>query len=522
MAESAISEWEGELAAATNNCGDDEGEEDLLQVAVMMYQRACLVLETKAESDDEATVLLVAAIDALWETATGGQAGGGSADITALGEDERSIMGEAQLLVGRLLEWKEPDKSLERFRIATECNPAHPEAHLQLARLSWKRAELPEDLAEVERLLRKAIELSGEEGEDGDEGEEDEGEDDEEEDGDEEEDDDGTWKEASRLLARLLYQTPARAEEARTIASRLGFKVSLAHSLTSTDFTAAAAAAAAGAGAVTADWLPGAAPPSGDTTPPPSSLLHSSPPVRAFDNALPPAMLAHLRQALRPGAPFWAEHRYDSPMTGFFSYCHDLGHMDDEDEDEDEDEEREGEENKKKDGGGGEQHGDGSLGKILRHIRRTAAAAVPSLRRKVRFAEWWAHSRPHSNGHKLHYDYCVDPATGKVRHPLVSTVTFLQTSELSAAVASSSSSSASSPSSSSSTMGGGGGAAPPQRVGGPTLITDQTMERDRTTQGWLVPPADNRLCVFDGNLLHCVLPGVAAGASETMKIEAAP
>ena len=65
--------------------------------------------------------------------------------------------------------------------------------------------------------------------------------------------------------------------------------------------------------------------------------------------------------------------------------------------------------------------------------------------------------------------------------------------------------------------------------GGPTLVTDQTMAGDddspttttttttTTTsqstgsgaaQGWLCAPRRNRMLVFDGTLLHCVLPGI--------------
>ena len=50
--------------------------------------------------------------------------------------------------------------------------------------------------------------------------------------------------------------------------------------------------------------------------------------------------------------------------------------------------------------------------------------------------------RPHSNGHKLHYDYVVDQTDGSVRHPLASTVTFVTAD-----------------------------------CGGPTLVTDQRMDR---------------------------------------------
>jgi hypothetical protein len=51
----------------------------------------------------------------------------------------------------------------------------------------------------------------------------------------------------------------------------------------------------------------------------------------------------------------------------------------------------------------------------------------------------------------------------------------------------------------------------PVVTGGPTLITDQTIQNSRASKGWLALPRTNRLVCFDGRLLHCVLPG--AGAS---------
>lgn len=40
---------------------------------------------------------------------------------------------------------------------------------------------------------------------------------------------------------------------------------------------------------------------------------------------------------------------------------------------------------------------------------------------KASHAEWWAHCRPHSNGHQLHYD-SEDEGRGVVRHPVASAV----------------------------------------------------------------------------------------------------
>jgi len=134
-----------------------------------------------------------------------------------------------------------------------------------------------------------------------------------------------------------------------------------------------------------------------------------------------------------------------SPGTGFFSFCHDL---------------REG-------------PTDG-IGQVLHSVWARACAAIPAAKR-ARYAEWWAHCRPHSNGHKLHFDFVQPPHANRPLHPLASTITFVSA-----------------------------------ECGGPTLITDQRVG-GLTNKGWLVSPKENRLVVFDGSLLHCVLPGCGVG-----------
>lgn len=119
-------------------------------------------------------------------------------------------------------------------------------------------------------------------------------------------------------------------------------------------------------------------------------------------------------------------------------------------------------------------------------------------------AEWWVHSRTHGSGHQLHYDMDegrLRTSRGKdVRHPLVSTILYLSP-----------------------------GSTPFEQ---PTLVTTQRFRQLHKTSdtfksisllgnddenesdykendggGWLIYPAENRLCFFDGELLHGVVPG---------------
>lgn len=40
---------------------------------------------------------------------------------------------------------------------------------------------------------------------------------------------------------------------------------------------------------------------------------------------------------------------------------------------------------------------------MIRAVHARAAAAFPAAA-EARFAEWWAHCRPHPSGHQLHFD----------------------------------------------------------------------------------------------------------------------
>ncbi len=178
--------------------------------------------------------------------------------------------------------------------------------------------------------------------------------------------------------------------------------------------------------------------------------------VAGLDGALPASMTAHLAACFAPGSPFFREHRYHSPSTGYFSYTHALS--------------------------GADAPAACAFEQCLAAVRAIAASLRPAVA-EATHAEWWAHCRPHSSGHQLHFDSDAEgkpDASGAPRHPVASCVIYLSS-----------------------------GAA--ERVGGPTLVTTQRRcDSSLAREGHLAFPAYGRLVVFDGSVLHGVVPGRGA------------
>jgi len=171
-------------------------------------------------------------------------------------------------------------------------------------------------------------------------------------------------------------------------------------------------------------------------------------PLRIFDQALPGGMATHLQHMFGPESSFWQEHNYNevrgSGESGYFSYLHKL-----------------------------DEPAKSTIDIIARQLLTVAKDQFPGLA-EAKFAEWWAHCRPHPCGHQLHYD-SDNEGIGGARHPICSLVYFVEA---------------------------------PNGVGGPTLVTNQRLGDDSfASQGWLVYPKQGRLAVYDGSVLHGVLPG---------------
>ncbi|KAK3238681.1 hypothetical protein CYMTET_51323 [Cymbomonas tetramitiformis] len=171
--------------------------------------------------------------------------------------------------------------------------------------------------------------------------------------------------------------------------------------------------------------------------------------VRVLDKALSAQMLARLARAFAPRSAFWSEHQYDAVGTGgrplgYFSYVHALAPT----------------------------TSDTYMDTVIDEVYKLACDKFEDMRH-ARYAEWWAHCRPHSSGHQMHFD-SDDEGNCGVRNPICSTVIYLTRAGL----------------------------------GGPTLVTDQTLASTRLAEkGWLCHPRYNRVCMFDGKLLHGVVPG---------------
>jgi len=115
---------------------------------------------------------------------------------------------------------------------------------------------------------------------------------------------------------------------------------------------------------------------------------------------------------------------------------------------------------------------------------------------RITSVEWWAHRRDvdSGSGHQLHYDLDEAGLAGlppgvPPAHPLASSVLYLS--------------------------GPPAGQDADATEMAYTLVTDQTLERgSEAKRAWLCPPALNRLLLFDGSLLHGVVPRLPSQAAD--------
>ena len=173
--------------------------------------------------------------------------------------------------------------------------------------------------------------------------------------------------------------------------------------------------------------------------------------VRVYSDALPPHILKTLQTAFAANSSFWSEHNYftttigGEKKCGYFSYAHPAAEQ---------------------------SSASNIIQQVAAHALNLYRKDFPALS-ECKFIEWWAHCRPHSDGHQMHFD-SDDEGVGGVRNPIASAVIYLSTTAL----------------------------------GGPTLVTTQRLgDTDVAHNGWLVHPLCNAMAMFDGKLLHGVIPG---------------
>jgi hypothetical protein len=182
--------------------------------------------------------------------------------------------------------------------------------------------------------------------------------------------------------------------------------------------------------------------------------------ARAVDNVLPRDMFEFMRNSFNEESPFWREHRYRGwgiDASGYFSYLHEIKDV---------------------------LKPRTKLEQVIKRIYETSVKQRPEVA-EAQYAEWWAHCRPHSAGHQLHFD-SDNEGEGGVKNPIISSVLYIDA-----------------------------------EAGGPTLVTNQKFgEMMLAQEGCLIDPKENRLGIFDGSLLHGVIPGngVCPGGAKKLRV----
>eukprot|EP01063_Lacrimia_lanifica_P012822 TRINITY_DN1952_c0_g2_i1.p1 TRINITY_DN1952_c0_g2~~TRINITY_DN1952_c0_g2_i1.p1 ORF type:complete len:505 (+),score=177.32 TRINITY_DN1952_c0_g2_i1:64-1578(+) len=177
----------------------------------------------------------------------------------------------------------------------------------------------------------------------------------------------------------------------------------------------------------------------------PSALARAKDYVTAYDGALPAPLFSALQHAFRPDGLFWSEHRYTVGKTPYFSYRHELPRS----------------------------PGDvrNVMDAVMREVWELMMKDIPNAK-NAKYAEWWAHCRPHHDAHQLHFD-SDNEGKGGVRNPIANCIIFLT-----------------------------------EGCGGPTMVTTHRHGATKLANtGFLVYPKTNRIVAYPANVLHGVIPG---------------
>jgi hypothetical protein len=107
-------------------------------------------------------------------------------------EERKYFLADIHLLLGRLIEWKNPNLALDEYKNALRILPNIPETNFNVARLIWKQATSIFDMQLAEKRLRDTIKYAEES---------------------EEEEDEIYWDNATELLGRLLCQSGTKCRK---------------------------------------------------------------------------------------------------------------------------------------------------------------------------------------------------------------------------------------------------------------------------------------------------------------------
>jgi hypothetical protein len=171
-------------------------------------------------------------------------------------------------------------------------------------------------------------------------------------------------------------------------------------------------------------------------------------PCQIYDNFVQEPELNMLNSVfLNPTSSYWIDHKYAvEPSSPYFSYLIPL---------------------KKP----SEANVDSGIISFLHRLQQFLETLYPV--KSATYCEMWAHNRPHATGHQFHFDSDNEGNTKAIRNPICSCVVYLS-----------------------------------DDVGGPSVITNQRLaSHNLASVGWMSFPASGRLLVFDGKVLHGVVPG---------------
>lgn len=175
------------------------------------------------------------------------------------------------------------------------------------------------------------------------------------------------------------------------------------------------------------------------------------PVARLYDRVLGDSLFSALQQAFSPTSAYWSAHDYDvfagTSQHGYFSHAFPLYKA---------------------------QRGEfGLLGQLTEKVFELATFADLPTSAKLKdtqMVEVWAHCKPPTSGHQLHFD-TDNEGNSEPKHPILTAVVYLT------------------------------------ETGGPTLITEQVAGDTKLAEsGYVCWPSRARIGIFAGNVIHGVLP----------------